>query len=144
MSESEERITSIIANNLVRLLKDKNRTQLELAEYLGVTQATISNWCNGIKMPRMDKIDLICEFFNIKRSDLMDNSPDVKVVEKEHVRLSLREDRIISRFRFLDSDAKDFVENILIREFQKATAGDTIDLRLTYRYKQEHPEEFED
>lgn len=72
MSEVEERINNIIASNLVRLLKVRNRTQLELAEYLGVTQATISNWCNGIKMPRMDKIDLICKFFDIRRSQLMD------------------------------------------------------------------------
>lgn len=67
----QERINSTIANNLVCLLKDKNRTQLELAEHLGVTQATVSNWCNGIKMPRIEKIDLICEFFDIKRSDLI-------------------------------------------------------------------------
>lgn len=71
MNEREERINLIIANNLVRLLKEKNRTQLELAEYLGVTQASISNWCNGIKIPRMDKIDMICDFFGIRRSQLM-------------------------------------------------------------------------
>lgn len=77
MNDREEKINLIIANNLVRLLREKNRTQLELAEYLGVTQASISNWCNGIKMPRMDKIDLICDFFGIRRSQLMglDESP---------------------------------------------------------------------
>ena len=39
---------------------------------MGVSQATVSNWCKGIKTPRMDKIDKICEFFNCKRSDLME------------------------------------------------------------------------
>ena len=71
MAENEERINAVIASNLVRLLRSSNRTQLELAEFLGVTQAAISNWCNGVKMPRMDKIDLICEFFGVKRSQLM-------------------------------------------------------------------------
>lgn len=71
MTDSENRINRIIADNLVRLLRDRNRTQLELAEYLGVTQATVSNWCNGVKMPRMDKIDTICEFFEVRRSVLM-------------------------------------------------------------------------
>lgn len=71
MNEREDKINLIIASNLVKLLREKNRTQLELAEYLGVTQASISNWCNGIKMPRMDKIDLICDFFGIRRSQLM-------------------------------------------------------------------------
>lgn len=40
---------------------------------MNVSQATISNWCKGIKMPRMDKIDRICKYFNINRSDLMDS-----------------------------------------------------------------------
>lgn len=76
MLENEQRINQIIAFNISELLKKQNRTQLELAEFLGVTQATVSNWCTGVKMPRMDKIDHICEFFNVKRSDLMkEDSP---------------------------------------------------------------------
>lgn len=74
MNDYESKIDELIASNLVRLLREKNRTQLELAEYLGVTQATVSNWCNGIKMPRMDKIDKICAFFGVKRSCLMSSS----------------------------------------------------------------------
>lgn len=84
MSDSEKRINQLIANNLVSLLEKNNRTQLELAEYLGVTQATISNWCNGIKMPRMDKIDLICGFFNIRRSALLgSDSPSASDVDTD-------------------------------------------------------------
>lgn len=74
MKDNEHKIDELIASNLVRLLREKNRTQLELAEYLGVTQAAVSNWCNGTKMPRMDKIDKICAFFDVKRSQLMFSS----------------------------------------------------------------------
>ena len=74
MNDYENKIDELIAQNLVRLLREKNRTQLELAEYLGVTPATVSNWCNGIKMPRMDKIDRICAFFDVNRSYLMSAS----------------------------------------------------------------------
>lgn len=68
---SENEINKIVSDNLNRLLEIKGTTQQELAEYVGVSQATISNWCKGVKMPRMDKIDKICEFFCINRSDLM-------------------------------------------------------------------------
>lgn len=68
---SENEINKIVSDNLNRLLEIKGTTQRELAEYVGVSQATISNWCKGVKMPRMDKIDKICEFFHINRSDLM-------------------------------------------------------------------------
>jgi transcriptional regulator with XRE-family HTH domain len=70
---SEKEINLTISKNLLKYLELKNRSQAELAEYVGVTQATVSNWCNGIKMPRMSKIDMICEFLEINRSDLMND-----------------------------------------------------------------------
>lgn len=62
-----------IATNLNRLMEHHNVTQLELAEYMNVSQATISNWCKGSKMPRMDKIDKLCQSFNVSRTELMDS-----------------------------------------------------------------------
>lgn len=70
MPESE--LNRIIAKNINDLMHQMNKTQLELAEFMGVSQATVSNWCKGIKMPRMDKIDRICAFLNCRRSDLME------------------------------------------------------------------------
>lgn len=74
MSETE--LNMIIANNITKQLELHNRTQLDLAEYMGVSQATVSNWCKGVKMPRMTKIDMICNYFDIKRSDLMNNKSE--------------------------------------------------------------------
>lgn len=74
MSEAE--INKIIANNINRLLNIRNKTQVELADYMNVSQATVSNWCKGLKTPRMDKIDKICVFFNCKRSDLMEEKDE--------------------------------------------------------------------
>lgn len=74
MSETE--LNMVIANNITKQLELHNRTQLDLAEYMGVSQATVSNWCKGIKMPRMTKIDMICNYFDIKRSDLMNNKSE--------------------------------------------------------------------
>ena len=71
---SEKELNKIIAENITRQMELNNRTQLELAEYMNVSQATVSNWCKGVKMPRMSKIDMICKFFDINRSDLMNDS----------------------------------------------------------------------
>lgn len=74
---SEKEINLTISKNILKYLEIRNKSQAELAEYVGVTQATVSNWCNGIKMPRMSKIDMICEFLEINRSDLMnDQQPE--------------------------------------------------------------------
>lgn len=82
MSESE--LNKIIAKNISRLLEMNNRTQLDLAEYMDVSQATVSNWCKGTKMPRMPKIDMICKFFSIERSELLNDTEEAKVSEETY------------------------------------------------------------
>ncbi len=46
-------------------------TQIDLAKRLGVGTTSVYNWCNGIKTPRMDKVDAMCNIFHCNRSDLM-------------------------------------------------------------------------
>ena len=65
---SEHELNNIIAKNISMQLVLHNKTQLDLAEYMNVSQATVSNWCKGIKMPRMNKVDMICEFFSDRKS----------------------------------------------------------------------------
>lgn len=68
----EQDFNTIFSNNLNHYLNENCKTQAELAKYVGVSTASVSNWCKGIKLPRMDKVDKMCDFFQIKRSDLMD------------------------------------------------------------------------
>lgn len=70
---SEQEINEIICKNLNYYMKLNDTTQTKLAEYIGVSVATVSNWCKGIKTPRMNKVDKICEFFHIQRSDLLED-----------------------------------------------------------------------
>lgn len=69
---SEQEINRIIAENIVRYMEKKGLTQVDVAEHMGVSQATVSNWCKAVKMPRMDKIDRLCELFGCSRTDLLD------------------------------------------------------------------------
>jgi transcriptional regulator with XRE-family HTH domain len=70
MSEDES-IRAIFRDNLNKLFKEKCTTQKALADFLGVSGTTVSDWKKGNKMPRMDKIDAICRFFHVERSDLL-------------------------------------------------------------------------
>lgn len=70
---SEKEIRDIICKKLNYYMQLNGTTQTELAEYMEVSTATVSNWCKGVKTPRMSKIDKLCEFFNIQRSDLMED-----------------------------------------------------------------------
>lgn len=74
---SEPTINQAIADKLCVLLEKHKKSQEDLAAYMGVTQATVSNWCNGIKLPRIDRLDNICMFFGVNRSDLIPDAPNL-------------------------------------------------------------------
>ena len=74
---SDKAINDIIAFNLNRLLEANGKNQADLATYMEVSQATVSNWCKGIKLPRMDKLDRICVFLNCTRTDLLEDKTSV-------------------------------------------------------------------
>lgn len=68
-----------MANNFVELfpkrLHDKmikfGINQRDLAQRIGVSEASVSNWLKGVKVPRVDKINKICEIFNCDYSELI-------------------------------------------------------------------------
>lgn len=81
----EKELNELIAKRISYYMEINHTTQKELAEYIGVSQATISNWQKGIKTPRMSKIDKLCDYFSINRSDLMEDKSNQ---EQEHYYLN--------------------------------------------------------
>lgn len=83
------KIEDIFRNNLNRLLNDKDKTQLELAKYIGVAPSTLNAYVKGFTMPRMNKIDKICEFFHVSREELLSahdedkESPELLLIARE-------------------------------------------------------------
>lgn len=73
---SEKEFNEIFSTNLMRYLETRNMSQNELAKYLDVSPTSVNNWCRGLKSPRMDKVDKMCELFGINRSDLMNEHSD--------------------------------------------------------------------
>lgn len=68
-----EEFNKLFSKNLRFYLDKYNMTQAELAKRLNVGTTSVYNWCNGIKSPRMDKVDAMCAIFNCKRSNLMED-----------------------------------------------------------------------
>ncbi len=74
---NQEKIGKFIAE----CRKEKNMTQQELAEKLGVSDRTISNWENGRNMPDLSLFKPLCKELGITLNDLMSGE---KVKEKEY------------------------------------------------------------
>lgn len=70
---SEKEFNIMFSENLNHFLSLRDKTQADLAKYIGVSTAAVNTWCKGLKTPRMDKVDKICLFLNINRSDLIED-----------------------------------------------------------------------
>ncbi|MFR9278552.1 MAG: helix-turn-helix domain-containing protein [Ezakiella coagulans] len=76
-------IKSNFKNNIIYYLNLRQKTQSDLAKAIGVAKTTVSSYVNGVSTPRLDKIDKICDFLNIKRSALLESSVDGLYEDKE-------------------------------------------------------------
>lgn len=63
----------IFSRNLSRILMDHGISQADLASMMGVAASSVSAWCNGDKMPRMDKIEWIANHFGVMKSELLED-----------------------------------------------------------------------
>ena len=53
-------------------MERSGKTQRDLAEIVGVSSATMSDWLNEKKYPRIDKIEILANYFQILKSDLIE------------------------------------------------------------------------
>ena len=51
-------------------------SQSDIAERLGVSNATVSMWCNGRKFPRVDKMQELANIFGVLISDMYSEPDD--------------------------------------------------------------------
>lgn len=63
----------IMAKNLKHYVEASGKTQKEIAEFIGVPTSTFNNWMKGLKYPRIDKIEMLSNYFGILKSDLIED-----------------------------------------------------------------------
>ena len=66
-------LAKLVGINITNLLIQNDKTQKEMCDHFGWAYSTVSSWCNGSRLPRMDKIDLMCEYFGVVRSDILED-----------------------------------------------------------------------
>ena len=62
----------IMAANIKRFLEERNMSQTDLCNALALKQMTVSDWCNAKTYPRIDKIELMANFFGVSKADLVE------------------------------------------------------------------------
>lgn len=81
----------IMADNILYYMNLNNKTRNDLCKDLGFKYTTVTGWLAGEKYPRIDKIEIMANYFGIQKSDLVEkhdftaapkDQMDVEIVER--------------------------------------------------------------
>lgn len=135
MTDMEQK--RIFAKNLNNYLYIHGKTQKEVADAISVSPQTFNTWCQGIALPRMGKVQKLADYFNISKSDLIDEkgtnfAPSFPSCETED------EATLITTYRKLTDIGKKKVSNYTTgmlslesAELEVAAAHDRTDTAVT-------------
>ena len=114
----------IFAKNLQRYIEHSGKDRRELAEEWGFPYSTVSEWLNARKYPRIDRIEIIADYFGILKSDLIEDKTKEQFEEYEKndaitdIILRLRKDdnflNLVKSLNKLENDQLSSVVQLLV------------------------------
>lgn len=75
---------------LKELRKEKQLTQEQLAEILGVTNRSISRWENGVNMPDFDLVIEIANYYDVSIEEILDGERKNEMIDKKTEQMLLK------------------------------------------------------
>lgn len=102
-----DEIKRLFSINLKRIMLENGKTQSDIVKDLSFRQATVSDWLNGKKYPRMDKIEMLAQYFRISIDEL------ISVSKQEKISLSSLELALIKKYRQLSASDKQEILNMI-------------------------------
>jgi len=93
---------NIFAANLKRYMELNGKTRRDVSEAIGVSYYTFTDWVKGNAYPRIDKIELMANYFGISKSDLVEERTK-ETVEHYYLNDDARE---LAEFMFKNPEYK--------------------------------------
>lgn len=72
----EDYYKNVFSKNLKKYMDENGKEQIDLINDLGFNKSAVSTWCNGTRLPRMDKVDMLAKYFGVRRSDLIEDKSE--------------------------------------------------------------------
>ena len=118
---TDEKQREIFKRNLTRYLG--NTPQADVAKAIGVSPQTLNTWVVGKAVPRFDKVQLLAEYFGIRKSDLLEEpTGEVSSIVQEHIK----------NYSQLNSEWKELIDDLIAAAQAEPRNSDKV-LELTQR-----------
>ena len=99
----------IMSKNPKYYIEKSGKDRRELAEIWGFPYSTVSEWINGRKYPRIDRIEIMADYFGILKSDLIED----KQKQPTESELSMKKKDFIRKVEGMTDAQMERLEQIL-------------------------------
>lgn len=100
---------NVFAYNLNKYMRLHDKTRKDISEALGISYFTVSDWVNGKKYPRMDKVEMLANYFGILKSDLIEDKSEESKSPPKEPELNEGEKLLLELFRQVPEDKQELV-----------------------------------
>lgn len=128
----------VMADNIKRLMKEFNVSQSDICTRLSLKPSTFSDWVNAKTYPRIDKIEMLANYFGVEKSDLIENktvkaSSTVTVYNAVNIsqRMNETECQLMLDYWDLDDHGKKAIHTIMNLEHERCTKESNLRNDLT-------------
>ena len=101
----------IFSKNLKRIMEERRVSRKELAEILGISYFTVTDWVTGKKFPRMDKVELLANHFGILKSDLIEDK--IHNTSTKTIEVTEDEQKLLDLFRLVPEHQQQMVVQMI-------------------------------
>lgn len=116
---------AIMAKNIQYYMDKHNKTRNDMCETLGVKYTTLTDWVKGKSYPRIDKIELMANYFGVSKADLVEDHTDAPLEMTQHNIISDIEYEYIEKYRALDKHGTEIVDIVLQKEYDRCRLNET-------------------
>ena len=94
-------IRKVIGDNIKKICEMKGIRQIDIAEFMGISQGSVSNWMKGINSIDIENLAKLCEFLGVSLNQIYGVEP----ITPESL-FSAQEADLIHIFRSLNKNGK--------------------------------------
>ena len=97
-----ESLRETIRKNIEMYIKTSQYNQVEIAQMLGISKASVTNWRKGTNSPNIEYLDKLCDIFNIQINDIFERHEN-----RETENLTTDEVKLLNNYKQLNQEGKE-------------------------------------
>lgn len=95
-------IREIFPQRLLHYMKENGKSRNDLVRDLGFKYSTVRDWEKGITVPRMDKVEMLANYFRCSNSDLLEDKKEKPTAVDDGLSDDMK--KLIERIKKLPAD----------------------------------------